>query len=39
VLVGLFLVAAAVAPLRRRLARDRVPAARRGLGNPGGVPQ
>ena len=40
VLVGLFLVAAAVAPLRRRLARDGVPAvARRGLGNSGGVPQ
>ena len=33
VLVGLFLLAAALAPLRRRLAR------RRGLGNPGGVPQ
>jgi manganese/iron transport system permease protein len=40
VLVGLFLVAAAVAPLRRRLGRDRVPVvARRGLGNTGGVPQ
>ena len=33
VLVGLFLLAAAVAPLRRRWAR------RRGLGNPMGVPQ
>jgi manganese/iron transport system permease protein len=33
VLVGLFLVAAAVAPLRRRWA------SRRGLGNPMGVPQ
>jgi len=40
VLVGLFLVAAAVAPLRRRLGRDRVPVvARRGLGNTGGVPR
>ena len=34
ILVGLFLVAAAVAPLRRRLV-----ARRRGLGNPMGVPQ
>jgi manganese/iron transport system permease protein len=33
VLVGLFLLAAALVPLRRRLAR------RRGLGNPEGVPQ